>query len=402
MGVEVDSYEKRSAFQAVYLITFILASLGLVGALVSGVESWAAEFIKPGTDNQFFFSWTTRILLFVILLHWLRLYITLEKLEDNLLSPHPTWFKGWPRPIRFWEFVSRCSIVAWMGLKVITVGDIGKLTAFFSFLCGLYGLMMLWGVVWLFGEWRSTEWTKPEGWLAMFKFLAIDSFLLLSLPATAIFFWLTKSIGSTNTENWFWLALLILFAAAAMSVHLIIDACRRDSTPTDKGCGSRPHTRCYEYLLWIKDRIAGDEASFCLFFLIGLAVVRLLLADSGVSNTMAFYLSSLGMPAQRFAKSFAGVALVVLTCSFATSLHTFFFVNKSLAAGLSCLSVLVSLVVSSYVFYDQDVNSLSLGGVNLWVFLLVAFLLALVSLILPQSPRTQPSGSRQSTQKGAS
>jgi hypothetical protein len=139
-----SSKRVRSAFQFVYLAVFgntIISLLGKAIAFDFGLE----DSQLSATDNQLAY-WVYIAFLVTISLHILRLYITMEFLEEEEAF-FGSFYDGMRWYITLPEFVLRSLIIATVTLKLYSPESFGGI---FGFLATLYGAMSAWSLwVWL-------------------------------------------------------------------------------------------------------------------------------------------------------------------------------------------------------------------------------------------------------------
>ena len=147
-----------SAFKLVYLGAFIFAIFQII---YLGIQNAKNTIPKVGLSQLDGLAWQCLILIFLlaVVVHLFRIYITLERLEHEV-EPFANFYSTFSNSGIWWEFVARIIVVVVVTLKALSpatglfldrysAGEVrlGVYDSLPSFLCLLYGALLIWGLV---------------------------------------------------------------------------------------------------------------------------------------------------------------------------------------------------------------------------------------------------------------
>jgi hypothetical protein len=186
-------YYLRSAFQFSYLLIFLWAVVQLVRVVITGENPISNQMNRvsqlinkvDGGGFWLFDSLSYAVNAFCILFaaHLVRIYITLESMEDQ--EGHYSGFYDSFSPIgRFLEFIVRVAIIAIISLKVI---PLGTFSAFSWFVFTFYTSLTVWSVLALTQKKSAGEaflWSSIAGLLFSIILIVLDYHAYLWQEAT--------------------------------------------------------------------------------------------------------------------------------------------------------------------------------------------------------------------------
>jgi hypothetical protein len=259
---EKNSYPRVSAFQAVYFGVFLFAIISLWLTAWPEIWNWIVDPSRGISDQRLFFCLLASLLFFVSV-HWTRLYITLEMMEDRLLRGDAGLFSNWSNEQRFVEFVLRCGIVFLIGWKAVQPADASKLPLLFLLLTIQYAGMVVWGVFYLEATLMRGSQKLPKR-SDKLRFAARDCYLALSLPAFVAFLALTVLAGPKHPKpDVLAISSCVVVICLGLAIHLIWDAYRDTASPLFDWprTENKPFRNWRGYFQWIWNQLGGEEAN---------------------------------------------------------------------------------------------------------------------------------------------
>jgi len=204
-----------SAFKLFYLGVFILTAWYFFNPfwshLPSIFNSLGAGDI-PFLDGVFIL-FVLFLLPLAVFMHFLRLYITMELLEDPTSPFHAKFIRPLTSFPRYFEQLVRLIVIAIITFKALGIlgfGMFDSLQHLCSYMLLFYGLLMFWDVMILTFHFRN----KTISWKDTYILQNIVSFMASAIA------WL---ISRGQLESYFLLALALLFIIAATVYSFIKD-----------------------------------------------------------------------------------------------------------------------------------------------------------------------------------
>lgn len=207
-------YDVKSAFQAVYLAVFIAAVVSVCTSIINTpmaalypFEELFASIQSENSQDVFLLrialidapKW---VFAFVVSAHFIRIYLTIEMLEDEE-GLFPRYYESFGGVGRAFEFIARLLIVAIVSLKVFPIESLNDLS---SFLVIFYAATLAWSTVAIhLGKKKRT-----------------DSFLISSLVGFlfSIALYFTDRMVAINDAPW--LASIIVLWGANIALGIIV------------------------------------------------------------------------------------------------------------------------------------------------------------------------------------
>ncbi len=152
-----------SAYKNLYLGVFLYAAYE-IGHQFFESRPFVWNLLGNGdlqSDNYRYFTWLVLLLCAAVGLHLLRIYLTMERLEDPTSNRHERYLseKGWP--VQLGEQWIRMAVILIVSLKFMPIVD--TLNKLAWFLAILYCALLSWDLfMWLFGGVRLKETYLPS------------------------------------------------------------------------------------------------------------------------------------------------------------------------------------------------------------------------------------------------
>ncbi len=159
-----------SAFKVVYLILFVTAAIQLRLDLLNNRDSSWVFFSQKAIGGLDYTLYTYLLQFFAgaLILHLLRMYLSMEDLEDPCSDTNERCFRNSSVWFRRTEQIIRLTVIAVLSMKLISLGIFPKVTTLNAtavFLCVLYGLLIAWDVFVMIlrpsMRWYVLKWTFP-------------------------------------------------------------------------------------------------------------------------------------------------------------------------------------------------------------------------------------------------